>query len=237
MAQERLQKIIAAAGLASRREAEKWIEQGRVRVNGVEVTLGDRADICQDRIEVDGKRLKFSSRKLYVLLNKPVGYVCTMKDPEGRDLVTDLLRDIPERLYPVGRLDLNTEGLLLLTNDGEFSQHILHPSHQLKKTYLVRIRGQLKDQHRVAMEKGVKIEGGVTAPARVDNIRFSGQNCWFELTLSEGRNRQVRKMCEALGYSVSRLKRISLEFLTLEGVPTGKYRHLDPKEVNRLLSL
>lgn len=233
--QERLQKLISQAGLASRREAERWIEQGLVEVNGQKAGLGDKADPGTDRILVKGEPLKAAGYKVYLLLNKPVGYVCTLKDPEGRALVTDLIQGIAERLFPVGRLDLNTEGLILLTNDGEFSQRIIHPRHQLSKTYLVRIKGRLRPQDRLQLEQGVALEDGTTAPARVDKLRFAGQHSWFELTLREGKNRQVRRMCEALGYMVSRLKRIRLDFLTLEGVETGRFRHLTPGEVEKLM--
>lgn len=234
---ERLQKLIAAAGLASRREAERWIDGGRVTVNGQTASLGDGADPERDRVEVDGRPLSSAGRKYYLLLNKPVGYVSSRRDPQGRAVVTDLVREVPARLYPVGRLDLNTEGLLLLTNDGELANLLAHPRHRIDKTYLVRVRGALGAAARRQLEDGVRLEDGMTAPARVAKVRAAGNHTWFELTIREGRNRQVRRMCEAVGCPVSRLKRIRIAFLDLEGVATGGYRHLTPAELSRLRQL
>jgi len=231
---ERLQKIIAQAGLASRREAEKWIEAGRVLLNGQPAKLGDRADLTVDRVQVDGKILAAAEEKITVLLNKPRGYVSTLKDPEGRRLVTDLVTDIPQRLFPVGRLDFNTEGLLLLTNDGELAQRVSHPSHHVDKTYLVKVRGSLSAEMVKRLERGLILDDGKTAAAKVENIRMAGSGCWFELTIDEGRNRQVRRMCEALGLSVVRLKRIRLDFLDLSDIATGRYRRLRDSEIVKL---
>ncbi|SEA65770.1 ribosomal large subunit pseudouridine synthase B [Desulfuromusa kysingii] len=231
---ERLQKLIAKAGLASRRQAEKWIEEGRVSVNGHPAKLGDRADLSHDQVQVDGKDLAKAEAKLTILLNKPRGYVSTLKDPEGRRLVTDLLTDVPTRLFPVGRLDYNTEGLLLLTNDGDLAYRISHPSHNVDKTYLVKVRGLLSAKMVQRLEQGIHLDEGVTAPAKVDNIRSVGSGCWFELTIHEGRNRQVRRMCEVLGLTVVRLKRIRLDSLDLVGVSTGRYRVLSADEVRKL---
>jgi len=234
---ERLQKLIAAAGLASRRQAEDWIKSGRIRVNGRIASLGESADPATDRIEIDDKPMQAPERKYYVLLNKPSGYVTTLHDPGGRPIISDLVRDIPARLHPVGRLDLTTEGLLLLTNDGELTQRLAHPRHEVEKTYLVRLRGCLSPEAERRLASGVLLEDGLTAPARVDKIRIGASHTWLELTIHEGRNRQVRRMCEAVGYPVSRLKRIRLAFLDLRDVPTGKYRLLSPAEVARLKKL
>jgi 23S rRNA pseudouridine2605 synthase len=234
---ERLQKLIAGAGLASRREAERWIETGRVTVNGRAAILGESADPEHDRILVDGRPLPQGGRRFYLLLNKPVGYVTTRRDPEGRPVVTDLVRDIPARLYPVGRLDLTTEGLLLLTNDGELAQRLAHPRHEVEKTYLVRVRGRLGPESRRQLEQGVALADGLTAPARVDCIRETEGHTWFELTIHEGRNRQVRRMCEAVGHPVSRLKRIRVAFLELGELAPGRYRPLTSGEVARLKRL
>jgi 23S rRNA pseudouridine2605 synthase len=234
---ERLQKLIAAAGLASRRQAERWIEAGRVTVNGRPASLGTQADAERDRIEIDGRPLRMEQAKVYLLLNKPVGYVTTARDPQGRKVVSDLLRDIKVRVFAVGRLDLNTEGLLLLTNDGGLAARLTHPRHQIAKTYLVRIRGALSAAARLRLEQGVELDDGLTAPARVAKVRSSGSHTWLELTITEGRNRQVRRMCEAVGHSVSRLKRIGLAFLNLDGLPVGKYRQLTAAEVKRLKQL
>ncbi|WP_321370771.1 pseudouridine synthase [uncultured Desulfuromusa sp.] len=231
---ERLQKLIAQAGLASRRQAEKWIEEGKVIVNGCPAKLGDRADLSLDKVQVEGQELGKAQEKITVLLNKPRGYVSTLKDPEGRRLVTDLLNDIPQRLFPVGRLDYNTEGLLLLTNDGDLAYRISHPRHNVEKTYLVKVRGTLTAKMVKQLEHGVILEDGMTAPAKVNNIRTTGSGCWFEIIIHEGKNRQVRRMCEVLGLTVVRLKRIQLDFLDLKGVPTGRYRLLSVAEMRRL---
>ncbi len=234
--QQRLQKLIAQAGLASRRTAEEWIAAGRVKVNGAIASLGDRADLAVDQVLVDGRPLARAEQKLVVMLNKPSGYVCTLKDPQGRKRVTDLVADLPQRLFPIGRLDYNTEGLLLLTNDGELAQLLSHPRHHVDKTYLVKVRGHLNPQTSKQLTEGVRLADGVTLPARVANVRLQGKNCWFELTIREGRNRQVRRMCEALGLPVSRLKRIRLAFLELGQLPAGRYRPLSAAEIARLRS-
>lgn len=234
---ERLQKIIAAAGLASRRQAEDWISAGRVRVNGRIASLGESADPLVDRVEVDGQPLRTPAAGVYLLLYKPSGYVTSLNDPQGRPVVTELVKAVGARVYPVGRLDLTTEGLLLLTNDGALANHLAHPRHQVEKTYLVRVRGILTDADRQKLEQGVALEDGMTAPARVDRVRAVGQHSWFEITIHEGRNRQVRRMCEAVGYPVSRLKRVRLAFLTLDELQPGQFRHLSRQEVARLKAL
>ncbi len=234
---ERLQKIIAACGLASRREAEQWIVAGRVTVNGRPAGLGDSADPATDHIEVDGQLLAAAEEKHYILLNKPAGYVTSVRDPQGRAVVTDLVREIPARLFPVGRLDLTTEGLLLLTNDGALAHRLAHPRHQVEKTYLARIRGLLSEEAKRRLEKGVELEDGPTAPARVDRVRRVGTHTWVEITIHEGRNRQVRRMCEAVGNPVSRLKRIRFAFLELGDLAPGDFRRLTRAEVDRLRRL
>ncbi|MFO7831072.1 MAG: pseudouridine synthase [Desulfuromonadaceae bacterium] len=231
---ERIQKIIAKAGLASRREAERWIEQARVKVNGKLASLGDKADLSFDRIEVNGRPLTGTERKCYVMLNKPMGYVTTAHDPQGRPTVLDLVRQVPERLFPIGRLDLNTEGLLLLTNDGELAHTLLHPRYAIPKTYRVKISGDMDTGTCTALERGVKLDDGITAPAQVARIRKSKRNTWFDLTITEGRNRQVRRMCEALGCSVSMLKRIRFGSLSIDGLPVGEFRHLSAAELRTL---
>jgi 23S rRNA pseudouridine2605 synthase len=233
----RLQKLIAAAGLASRRQAEEWISAGRVTVNGQPAELGAQADPAVDHIEVDGRPLAAQERKLYVLLNKPTGYVVTLKDPQGRPVVTELVAGLPARLFPVGRLDYNTEGLLLLTNDGELAQRLAHPRHEIGKTYLVKVRGHLAPSTQERLVKGVLLDDGPTAPARIDQVRITTGHTWFEITIHEGRNRQVRRMCDAIGHPVARLKRIRLGFLELGDLPVGEYRQLTPAEVNRLKKL
>lgn len=234
---ERLQKIIAAAGLTSRRQAEEWISAGRVRLNGRIATLGESADLQGDTIEVDGQALRGPAAAIYLLLNKPSGYVTSLNDPQGRPVVTDLVKEVGARVYPVGRLDLTTEGLLLLTNDGELANHLAHPRHQVDKTYLVRVRGVLAEADRLRLEQGVQLDDGMTAVAKVSRVRAVGQHSWFEITIHEGRNRQVRRMCETLGYPVSRLKRVRLAFLTLDELQPGQFRHLSRQEVARLKAL
>jgi 23S rRNA pseudouridine2605 synthase len=233
--QERLQKILSQAGIASRREAEKIITDGRVAVNGEVVQeLGTKADAATDRITVDGRPIKVEARKRYVLLYKPVGYMTTMKDPGGRAIVTDLLKDVGERVYPVGRLDYNTEGLLLLTNDGALANRLAHPSHEVDKGYLVRVRGQASPSQLKHLQMGVDLDDGRTAPAQVSLVRESDNNCWISITIHEGRYRQVRRMCEAVGLTVVRLKRSRYGFLEIGELKPGQYRELTAAEVARL---
>jgi 23S rRNA pseudouridine2605 synthase len=234
---QRLQKILSAVGLTSRREAEKWIEAGRVRVNGRTASLGDRADPEQDRIEVDGRPIQSEGERYTILLHKPVGYVTTLSDPQGRPVVIDLVKHIPTRLYPVGRLDLTTSGLLLLTNDGALAQHLAHPRHGVEKTYLARVRGTVAPETIRQLEQGVRLEDGLTAPARAAVTRSGGSHSWVRITITEGRNRQVRRMFEAVGHQVSRLQRIGFGFLTLESLGPGQYRVLSRDEVRRLMNL
>jgi len=235
--QQRLQKIIAAAGYCSRRRAEELIAAGRVRVDGQVANLGDQADAELCTILIDDKPLKSAENLLYVLLNKPLGTVTTLNDPQGRPVVTDMVRDLPARLFPVGRLDINTSGLLLMTNDGALANRLAHPSHQVDKVYLAKIRGQLTEQAKQTLETGVMLDDGMTAPAKVTRVRAVGGHTWFELTIHEGRNRQVRRMCETLGYQVSRLIRIGYAFLNLDGLLPGQKRMLTPQEVARLKRL
>jgi 23S rRNA pseudouridine2605 synthase len=175
-----------------------------------------------------------AEEQIYLLLNKPSGYVTSLNDPEGRAVVTDLLKNISTRVYPVGRLDLTTEGLLLLTNDGKLAHQLMHPKHEIDKTYLVRVRGQISRDAIRLLEKGVMLEDGKTSPAKVSQVRAVPGHSWFSLTIHEGRNRQVRRMCEAVGLPVSRLKRTGYAFLSLDKLSTGQYRFLSHAEVSRL---
>jgi len=234
---QRLQKLLAASGICSRRQAEALIAAGRVTVNGRIATLGEQADPHQDTVLVDGRPLRREEPPCYLLMHKPVGVVTSRHDPRGRPVVTDLLRDVPARVYPVGRLDLTTSGLLLLTNDGALAHRLMHPSHEVTKTYLVRVRGALTAEQARRLEQGIELDDGMTAPAQVANVRSSGSHTWFELSLHEGRNRQVRRMCAALGLPVSRLMRIRYAFLTLEGLAPGEHRHLSAAEITRLRRL
>ncbi len=233
--QVRLQKILASAGVSSRREAEKIIASGRVVVNGVIVSeMGFKADPDNDIITVDGKRISSGTRKIYILLHKPAGYVTTMKDPQGRPIVTDILVDVKERVFPVGRLDYNTEGLLLLTNDGEWANALAHPRHEVEKEYQVRVRGRVTPAQIGELSQGVDLDDGKTAPAEVKPIRESEKNTWLSVTIHEGRYRQVRRMCEAVSLQVVRLKRTRYGFLDLGKLKPGEYRILTGAEVARL---
>lgn len=232
---ERLQKILSQAGVASRREAETMITAGRVAVNGTVVTeLGSKADSEKDRIALDGRPLRVQQKKIYIVLYKPAGYMTTLKDPKGRPIVTDLLKGAKERVYPVGRLDYNTEGLLLLTNDGEWANTLAHPSHEVEKEYLVRVQGRVGGEQVKHLATGVSLDDRVTAPALVKIASESENNCWLSITIHEGRYRQVRRMCEAVGLSVVRLKRVRYGFLELGKLKPGEYRTLTQEEVERL---
>lgn len=229
--EERLQKIMAAAGMCSRRQAESLIISGCVTVNGKVVTqLGSKADPAIDHIKVNGKLLKPAETKTYVLLNKPKGVVSTSFDPEGRTSVTELVRKVRARLYPVGRLDYNSEGLLLLTNDGDFAQIIMKAGSHCPKTYHVKVKGKLDDNTLQRLRSGVFIEGRRTAPAKIALLK-DANNCWYEATIIEGRNQQIRKMFEYAGHPVEKLKRVRIGFLEDPRLPLGRYRYLTPQEV------
>jgi len=232
---ERIQKIISAAGITSRRAAEQLILDGRVRVNGQVVTaLGTKADASKDHIKVDGKLINPKQPLVYVMLNKPAGYVTTMADPEGRPTVLSLLRGLKIRVYPVGRLDYNTEGLLLLTNDGDFAHLITHPKHEFPKTYRVKVKGVLEDHQIAQLESGIYLDDGKTAPAKLRKISKEEANSWLEITIHEGRKRQVRRMFDRVGHSVIKLKRIKTGNLILGDLPDGAFRYLAPEEVEAL---
>ena len=231
----RLQKLIAESGYCSRRKAEELIEQGRVKVNGREVSLGDKA-LPTDLITVDGEQIRqVKKRRLcYIMLHKPRGYVTTMKDELDRRDVSQLLADFPERVYPVGRLDRNSEGLLLFTNDGQFANDIMHPSRHISKTYRVTVRPDITDEQLVKLSEGVEIDGKMTAPATVLVLDKEQGRVVLQMTIHEGRNRQIRKMCEAVGLEVARLKRTAIGPLKLGMLPPGEYRELKPDELRAL---
>jgi 23S rRNA pseudouridine2605 synthase len=236
MPTERLQKIIAAAGIASRRKAEQLITGGLVSVNGQVVTeLGTKADLEHDHIRVNGKLLHGAERHIYLLMNKPKGYVTTLKDPEKRPTVMDLLRGVKARVYPVGRLDYASEGLLLLTNDGEFANYLMKAASHVPKTYMVKVSGTPAPDHLDRLREGLTISterAGKrvrTAPAQIKIIR-EGANPWYEVTLIEGKNRQIRRMFEEIGHHVEKIKRVRYGPLELD-VHVGKYRQLTLKEV------
>jgi len=235
---ERIQKIISAAGVTSRRAAEELIAEGRVRVNGQVVTeLGTKADASKDHIKVDGKLINPHQPKTYIMLNKPVGFVTTMSDPEGRPTVQDLLKGVKVRVYPVGRLDYNTEGMLIMTNDGDFAHVVTHPKHELPKTYLAKLKGVLDEDQIASIETGLFLDDGKTAPAKLRKIRKEEANSWVEITITEGRKRQVRRMFDRVGRSVIKLKRIRTGNLVLGDLPEGTFRYLTPVEVKGLMDL
>ena len=238
---ERLQKIIAAAGVASRRKAEELITSGRVAVNGQTVTeLGTKADAERDHIRVNGKLLHGPERRIYLLLNKPKGYVTTVSDPEGRPTVMNLLTGVKGRVYPIGRLDYASEGLLLLTNDGSLAEKLMKAASHVPKTYLVKISGKPEDSALEKLRAGVSIPSGDgkrrvrTAPAKIQIIK-DAPNPWYEVTIIEGRNRQIRRMFEQVGHHVEKIKRVRYGSLELD-VPPGRYRQLKPPEIAKLLA-
>jgi 23S rRNA pseudouridine2605 synthase len=229
--QERLQKIIARAGVSSRRAAEEIITSGRVRVNGRVVTeLGAKADPRTDKVEVDGKRVT-APAPVYVVLHKPRNVVSTLHDPEGRPSVAELLESVGTRVFPVGRLDFATSGVLLATNDGEFSQGLLHPKKGVPKTYVVKVTGLMEPQDLERWERGVDLEDGRTRPADVHFLRHEEGKTWFEITIQEGRNQQIRRMGEATGFPVMRLARVSFAGVTHEDLRPGQWRFLTPDEL------
>ncbi|MDB4933054.1 MAG: Ribosomal large subunit pseudouridine synthase [Labilithrix sp.] len=231
---ERIQKILAAGGIASRRAAEKLITEGRVRVNGRIVSeLGAKADPRQDRIEVDGKRVT-AERHVYLVLHKPRGVVATMSDPEGRPTVREILAPVGARVYPVGRLDFATSGVLLATNDGDFAEGLLHPKRAVPKTYVVKVNGKMKAEDMDRWREGVQLEDGMTQRAEAKTLRFEGDKTWFELTIKEGRNQQIRRMGEATGFLVMRLARIAFAQITAEGLRPGEWRHMTREELVQL---
>ncbi len=235
MTVERLQKVMAARGVASRRQAEVMISQGRVQVNGVVVTeLGTKIDPKKDEIRVDGKLLAAVQERLYLLLHKPVGYVTTMDDPQKRRTVSDLLAGIKVRVYPVGRLDINSSGLLFCTNDGELAHRMMHPRYKLKKYYRVTVEGQISPAQLQRLRDGVELEDGFARPERVEIKYSSGTETVIEMILREGRNRQVRRMTAAVGCPVKKLVRTRIGFLRLGSLPKGSYRFLSAGEMAKL---
>jgi 23S rRNA pseudouridine2605 synthase len=232
--QERLQKIIAGAGVASRRKAEELMVQGLVSVNGRVITeLGSKADPERDHIKVSGKLLRPTRRRVYLLLNKPTGYVSTLRDPEGRPTVISLLRGVQERVYPVGRLDYHSSGLLLLTNDGELANLLMSRASAIPRTYHVKLDGRPEASALEKLARGIVLDGQRTAPARIRALADRDKP-WYEITLVEGRYHQVRRMFERIGHAVIKLKRVEMAFLTCRGLAPGQFRHLTPAEVRRL---
>ena len=230
---ERLQKILSARGLASRRTAETWIQQGRVMVNGVPARLGDTADPEQDEILLDGKPLPQGQEPVYILLNKPRGYVTTLSDEQGRPNAAQLVADCGVRVYPVGRLDMDSEGLLLFTNDGAFANALMHPKHQVKKTYDVWVTGYVPGAE-IRLARPIELDGYTIRKPEVKLLKAEGNRARLRVTIHEGRNRQIRRMCQAAGMTVTRLRRIREGSLSLGDLAPGAWRYLTREEVARL---
>jgi len=232
---ERLNKLIAEAGICSRRKADELIREGRVSVNGEVVTkLGIKADKLKDIIEVDGVRLSFSERKRYFLFYKPRNCLSTVYDPLGRPTVLDFIPKVKERIYPAGRLDWDAEGLLILTNDGEFAERIIHPRYRSPKVYLVKVKGVPQSKEIEKLRRGIVIDGYKTVPAKITLLRKE-RNSWFRVILFEGRKNQIKEMFFRIGHPVIRLKRVAISFFNIKGLKPGDFRELTPAEVERFV--
>ncbi len=231
----RLQKLIASTGLTSRRKAERMIAEGRVTVNGkVVCKLGTKVDPTRDHVKVNGRHLKAVQPYVYLLLNKPRGVVSTLEDPEGRPTIKDLLRGVSVRIFPVGRLDFDSEGLMLLTNHGELAQALLHPRYHVPRTYLIKVKGVLTREELERLARGVVLEDGPTGPAMVKPVRRAEQNSWLEITIHEGRKHQVKRMLEAVGHRVLKLTRVRFGPLSLGDLRPGEFRYLTDREANAI---
>ena len=230
----RLQKFLAQAGVASRRAAEQLIIQGRVEVNGRQAELGSSVDPSRDRVRVDGKPIAVRSHRVLIAFNKPAGCVTTVSDPQGRKTVMDFLPDPGTRIFPVGRLDYDAEGLLLLTNDGELANRLLHPRYGISKVYDVKIKGHPDKKTIEELRSGVRIEEGVTAPAEVEVLRRLPGSAWIRITLHQGWNRQIKRMGLAVGHPVLKIRRIAYGPVDLGRLPTGGHRPLSPDEIRKI---
>ncbi len=238
MSEERLQKILSRAGIASRRAAEQIILDGRITVDGKIITeLGAKFDININKISVDNKPISLTEEKIYILLNKPQNVLSSAKDDRGRTTVVDLINDVNERIYPVGRLDYDTEGLILLTNDGELMNSLLHPKYQINKTYLAKVTGNVTKDKLYKLQNGIQLDDGLTAPAIVRVVGKSNTEAKIEITIHEGRNRQVRRMFAAIDCEVKKLKRIKFANLTIHDLKIGQYRRLTETELENLYQM
>lgn len=233
----RLQKFLSEAGVASRRKAEDMIRAGAVKINGVKASIGDSVDPKKDTVTVKGKRVRKESNLRYILLNKPRGYVTTADDELGRKCVTQLVTEVKERVYPVGRLDRVSEGALIMTNDGEFANMMMHPSHHVPKTYRVTVRPGITNEQVETLESGIELDGKMTLPAQVHVISKEEGRAVLEIVLYEGRNRQIRRMCEALELEVARLRRVAVGPVKLGMLKPGQWRDLTPAEVQTLMKM
>jgi len=231
----RLQKYMAHCGVASRRHSEELIRSGKVKVNGKVITEMGFLVSDQDIVEVEGKIIKKEDKKIYIMLNKPAGYITSAVDPRGRKTVLDLIKGVSERIYPVGRLDYDTTGLLLLTNDGDFAYRATHPGKEITKTYLAEVLGTPSNKALDALRNGVEIDGRLTSPAQVEIVEMKDNSTVLKIVIHEGRNRQVKKMCEAVGHRVIKLARIKFGNLTLGNLRPGEWRYLSQAEVSQIL--
>ncbi len=231
----RLQKYLSMCAVASRRKAEELIAQGKVKVNGKVAEIGDKVSPRHDTVTVSGRKIVANKKHYYIMLHKPRGFITTMDDEMGRKCVAELVSDVGARVYPVGRLDKDSEGLLLMTNDGEFANHMTHPSKHIPKTYRVTVRPDVTEEMLTAFTAGMEIDGRITAPADAHIIEKQDNRVVLEIVLYEGRNRQIRKMCETLGLEVARLKRTSIGSLKLGMLHPGKWRELTEDEVHKLM--
>ena len=233
----RLQKHLAECGVASRRKSEELIEMGKVKVNGHVAALGTKVDPKRDKITVRGKTIVANTTKMYIMLHKPRGFVTTMSDEKGRKCVTDLVKDAPVRLFPVGRLDMNSEGLLIMTNDGEFANKLTHPSYHVNKTYRVTVKGDVVDEKIIELKEGIMLDGEKTLPCDCFVAERKPDRTVLIFIIQEGRNRQIRRMCEAVKLEVMRLKRTEIAGVKLGMLPRGSWRPLNEKEMRRLTSI
>jgi 23S rRNA pseudouridine2605 synthase len=233
--EERLQKIMSRCGISSRRKAEEMIMEGLVTVNGAPATIGMKADINRDHIKVKGKLINKIESMVYLMFNKPVKCLTSMSETEKRPMVTDYLKRLKARVFPVGRLDFNSEGLLLLTNDGDFANAVLHPANKVPKTYLVKVDGMLDDKDIMKLENGIRLDDGMTAPAKVRRVQKKTKaNSWIEMTIYEGRKRQIRRMLERVKHPVIKLVRTRINGIELGSLKPGAYRFLTPDELKKL---
>ncbi len=233
----RLQKHLADCGIASRRKSEELIAMGKVKVNGHVAEIGQKVDPKRDKITVRGKNVVANTTKMYIMLHKPRGFVTTASDEKGRKCVTDLVKDAPVRLFPVGRLDMNSEGLLLMTNDGEFANRLTHPSYHVNKTYRVTVKGEVDDEKIIALKEGIMLDGVKTLPCDCFVAERKTDRTVLIFIIQEGRNRQIRRMCEEVGLEVLRLKRTEIAGVKLGMLPRGSWRPLNEKEMRRLTSI
>lgn len=233
----RLQKVLADSGIASRRKSEELIEQGKVRVNGKIAAIGDKVDPKNDRITVSGRKVIIKKEKVYIMVHKPRGYVTTMSDELDRKCVAELVTGVEARVFPVGRLDKDSEGLLLMTNDGDFANAITHPRKHVPKTYRVTVKGRVSEENQAKLSAGLMLDDRMTAPADVHTHSLGEDRSTLEITLYEGRNRQIRRMCESLGIEVLRLKRIAIGKIKLGGLKCGDWRNLNDDELRSIKTL